>query len=218
MSTSDDFDIGIATEGDALGGIGRDFCEDARQLDLAVASEHKPTFSVKAGLNWVIPTAVGLFLANEYLGTLLQEAAKDHYPKLKAAVLRLARRTTGTDRKIRLTVLSSSAAKVAERDPATLTVWIVLRDSRRAVFRFDHRLEPDALTLATESLFRLLEEHAAGDPTDFLSQAPTFLAASWAPVVLRFQPEKCRWEAWTIDRHRHVAPVVDRAAEPQERS
>lgn len=214
MSNRDDFDIGIATEGDALGGIGRDFCEDARQLGLAVAAEHRPSFSVYAGLEWVIPTAMSVFVANKYFGTLLQEAAKDHYPRLKAAVLRLARRTTGTTREIGLPVLSSSAAKMPERDPATLTIWIILRDSRRAVFRFDHRLDSEALALATENLFRLLEEHATGDTTDFLSRAPTLLAAPWAPVVLRFEPEGNRWQAWTIDRQGHVAPVLDGAAKP----
>jgi hypothetical protein len=210
MGTSEDFDIGIVTEGEALGVIGSEFCAEARDLGLAVAAEHQAAFSVKAGLEWVIPTAVCLFVANKYLGTLLQEAAKDHYPTLKNAVLRLVRRTTGTTREIKLAVISSSAEKVRERDPATLTVWIVLRDSRRAVFRFDHELPAETLALATDALFRLLEAHASGGSKDFLSQAPTFLASSWAPVVLRFDADKSRWQAWSIDRTGQVFPVGDR--------
>jgi hypothetical protein len=201
------FDLGIATEGDALGHIGADFCADTRPLGLTVAAEHQTAFSTNAGLEWVMPTAIGLFVANKYLGTLLQEAAKDHYPLLKAAVLRLVRRTTGKEREVTLSVISSSAAKVTNSEPATLTVWVALRGSRRAVFRFDHQLSSAALALATEGLFGLLEAHAAGGTADFLSQAPSFLQSSWAPVVLRFDPHECRWRAWSIDRQGRVAPV-----------
>jgi len=207
----DDFDLGIATEGSDLGAIGADFCTDTRRLGIVVAAEHEPEFSIKAGIEWLMPTAIALYIANKYLGTLLQEAAKDHYPHLKAAVLRLVRRTTGRDRELTLKVLSSSPAKVSGADPATFTVWVALNGSRRAVFRFDHQIQPEDLALATDSLFRLLEAHAGGGETDFLSKAPTFSESSWAPVICRFDAELGRWQAWTIDRQGNTTPVSDNA-------
>lgn len=109
----DDFDIGVATEGDALGQIGADFDAEAKALGLVVATEHQAAPSIVAGIEWVMPTAIALFLGNKYLGTLLQEAAKDHYPLLKSAILKLVRRTTGKDREVTMRVVTTSAAKFA---------------------------------------------------------------------------------------------------------
>mgnify|MGYP000667799363 CR=1 FL=1 len=189
------------------------------KYDYTVNSRDQRTHVVKTGSAfaanafhaWGYDSKGQVTSANKYLGTLLQEAAKDHYPHLKAAVLRLVRRTTGRDRELTLKVLSSSPAKVSGADPATFTVWVALNGSRRAVFRFDHQIQPEDLALATDSLFRLLEAHAGGGETDFLSKAPTFSESSWAPVICRFDAELGRWQAWTIDRQGNTTPVSDNA-------
>jgi hypothetical protein len=88
-------------------------------------------------------------------------------------------------------------------------VWFALRDSRKAVFRFDHALTPDALAASVDGLFDLVMAHAAnGGKEDVLSRAPSFMSQSaWAPVVMRFDGETNRWRSWTLDRHGQVAPV-----------
>lgn len=206
-----DFDIGIGTEGEQLALIGDDFAAEVRTLGLDVRSEARPSGELRASLEWVMPTAVALFFANRYLGTLLEEAAKDHYPLLKAAFRRLVRRTTGKEREISLIVVTTSSAKVREADPVTLSVWISLRDSRKAVFRFDHALSPGAQELAVEQLFDLVMEYARDtDGLHFLDHAPSLVSASaWAPVVVRFDTEQNRWRVWILDRKGNAAPWED---------
>jgi hypothetical protein len=202
----DDFDIAIVTEGEQLESIAADFSIEARRLGLIVTTETQPTGGIRAGLEWVMPTAVALFLANKYLGTLLQEAAKDHCPRLKAALLRLVRRTTGRTREVWVRVVTTSSAKVHDSEPATLSIWVGLRDARKAVFRFDHTLSPEALASAVQGLFDLLVAHERGDESrDFLSRASSFMPHSWAPVVMRFDTDENRWRSWVINRGDNVA-------------
>lgn len=213
----DEFDIGIGTEGEPLALIAADFAADARSLGLSVRSETRPSGGVYASLEWVMPTAVALFLANRYLGTLLEEAAKDHYPLLKAAFGKLVRRTTGKTREVSFVFVTTSSAKVREADPATLSIWVSLRDSRKAVFRFDHSLSPEAMESAVEQLFALLVAYGRdADGIHFLHHAPSLVSAStWAPVVLRFDAEHGQWRVWTLDRKGNAAPwEPDAADEP----
>ncbi len=202
-ATDSECDIGISAEGEHLAAIADDFCRDVRSLGINVAAEARPRGSIKASLDWVIPTAVALFIANKYLGTLVQEAAKDHYPKLKAAFLKLARRTTGTAREVRLTVVTSSSAKLSDVDPVVLSVWIQLHDSRRAVFRFDHTLSSAEVGSAVDALFELLRAHVRNDQQDdLLGRAPSAMPMSPStPVVMRFDSEIGRWRCWVLDRH-----------------
>jgi hypothetical protein len=132
-----DFDIGIATEGEQLGLIAADFSAEASRLRPSVRSEARPSGGMYPSLEWVMPTALALFLANRYFGTLLEEAARSHYPLLKSAFRRLVKRTTGSNREVVVRVVTSSSAKVRGADPATLSIWVTLSDSRKAAFRFD---------------------------------------------------------------------------------
>lgn len=204
----DDFDIGIGTEGEQLALIAEDFSNEVRNLGLNVRSETRPSGELRASLEWVMPTAVALFLVNRYLGTLLEEAAKDHYPLLKAAFRRLVRRTTGKEREVTIRVVTSSSAKVREADPATLSLWVPLRDSRKAVFRFDHSLPPEALESAVEELFDVILAYSRdAESVHLLARAPSLISGTdWAPVVMRFDVEQNRWRTWIVDRKGDAAP------------
>ena len=194
-------DIGISTEGSRLSAIADEFANEVADFGLQVAAEKREDYSTKASLDWVLPTAVAVWLTNKYVGTLLQEAAKDHYPKLRKAILRLARRTTGRDREVKLTVIASSPAKVTDPEPAVLSVWITLPDSRAVVFRFDHSLSPDELASAVGELFALVLAHSQSETTDsVLTRAPSALPGSRSvPVVMRFNPATGNWQSWVFD-------------------
>lgn len=195
----DDQDIYVSATGDALADIATEFAAEARRSGARVHLEEKHQSGVYAGLEWVVPTAIAVFLANQYVGTLLQEAAKDHYPTLKAAFRRLVRRTTGQDREVSIKIVSAGAAKVRDADPATLSLWVALGDSRRIVFRFDHELSPQALDAATDELFALLLSYAPDDDAHLLARAPALVPnAPWAPVVLRFDETRNAWRPWIL--------------------
>ncbi len=62
-------------------------------LDLVV--ESRPSNGPLAGLEWLIPTGVILFLAQGYFNGFLNEMGKDHYEVLKAGLKALRRRFSG---------------------------------------------------------------------------------------------------------------------------
>lgn len=162
-----------------------------------VVSDPRPS-GPYASLEWVIPTAVTVFIAHRYLGTLLEEAAKDHYIVLKSALRRLVTRTTGSDREIRVHIISSSPAKARPTDDAAVfSIWSQLRDDRRVKFVFEHEIVGDHVPAALDAMFALLHEHCAGRADDELSLSPSaFPGSSWSPVLMRYNTTIGKWEPW----------------------
>jgi hypothetical protein len=46
-------------------------------------------------LEWLVPTGVILFVASKYIGAILSEAGKEHYPIVRDAVVRALTRLRG---------------------------------------------------------------------------------------------------------------------------
>ena len=193
---NESFDVGVLTEGRALAPLSADFSQALNRIGLDVVIDHRDEPSVNAGLEWLLPTAVVVWFTNKYLGTLLQEAAKDHYPKMRDALLRLVRRTTGAERELRLTVVSAGTHKTSDKDPVVLSIWLPRDGSGAVVFRFDHALRADEMLAAVDALLVLATAHA---DRAILSTEPSLLPGSqWASTVMRFNVERGRWESWVL--------------------
>jgi hypothetical protein len=206
---TDDCDIGISSEGSALSALADDFENEVSGIGLRAVAEHREDMSMMAGLEWLLPTAVVVWLTNKYVGTLLQEAAKDHYPKLQAAILRLVRRTTGRDRQVKLTVIASTPEKITDSDPVALSVWIPRQGSPNVIFRFDQDLSDDELGTAVEELFAVILAHAK---SGVLSREPSAVPGSRStPTVMRFNTVRGQWESWVFDDEGHATPSSARS-------
>jgi hypothetical protein len=92
------------------------------KLDLRV--EAAPADEVVAALEWLLPTAVVIFLGKAYFDAFLKEAGKDHYHLLKAGVASLWRAFFGQERALRVRILAA-AGKVPDADPYSLAFSIV---------------------------------------------------------------------------------------------
>lgn len=57
--------------------------------------ESRPESGPYAGIEWLIPTAVVVYIGKAYFESFLREAGKDHYAILKAAILKLSSKFTG---------------------------------------------------------------------------------------------------------------------------
>ena len=166
-----------------------------RSCGLTVVTEaHEET--PQASLEWVLPTAIVVFLTQKYVGTLVQEAAKEHYPAIKRALARLVRRTTGPSREVRLEIVSSSPAKHPGGEIPVLSVYTQLRSGRRVKFLFENPLQDAEVEGALDLLISLLVEHQTGLGADTLSQAECESPGrSWVPVIIRFNSITGSWEA-----------------------
>ena len=192
-----DIDVAVLSAESIPGTLLDDVLDDISRSGARVLADTRPS-GPYASLEWVIPTAVTLFIAHRYLGTLLEEAAKDHYVVLKSALRRLVTRTTGSDREIRVHIISSSPAKALPTDNAVvLSIWSQLRDGRRVKFVFEHEIVGDVVPAALDAMFVLLQDHCAGRAHDALSLSPSaFPGSSWSPVLMRYNSEVGKWEPW----------------------
>jgi hypothetical protein len=73
-----------------------DFVAEVQRPDLDVRCEARERPGPYAGLEWLIPTAVVVFIGRAYFDAFLKEAGKDHYQLLKAAIQKLTKKFVGS--------------------------------------------------------------------------------------------------------------------------
>jgi hypothetical protein len=179
-----------------------DFLKEAEASGFDQVLERREP-EVFAAIEWLLPTAVMLFIGRKFIDTFAEEAAKDAYPVVKAALLRLIRRTSGPSRVINSTYISSTPEKAPTKPTALLTVLVMATDGRRAHFRFPLDL-PDSLhAAALEGLLAAAKQFEASnlDP----SSPDNSMRASWRPKVLTFDSAAAAWREVDLLLEAHVA-------------
>ena len=74
-----------------------DFSSLIQRKGLDYKCEPIPKPGPYAGIEWIIPTFVVVFIAKAYFDGFLKEAGKDHYQLLKAGLVKLSNRFIGTN-------------------------------------------------------------------------------------------------------------------------
>ncbi|MGY8775714.1 hypothetical protein [Spongiibacter tropicus] len=67
------------------------FLSEIDHSGLSLAQDETEGNESYAGLEWLMPTAVMVFIAKPYFDSFLKEAGKDHYHILKNAIGKLAK-------------------------------------------------------------------------------------------------------------------------------
>jgi len=128
--------------------------EELRGHGLAVEIESSEN-QVYASLEWLIPTAVFLFVAEKYFGSILEEVAKDHYPLIRSAVKRIVLnvfRRVGAYQK----VYAVPASKVSVTAFHIVSLYAKDRSGRLIKFLIDDQVSVDT---SIDEIFALLEEY-----------------------------------------------------------
>jgi hypothetical protein len=156
----------------------RDANVDVR-IERTKAEDH-----IFAGVEWLLPTAIVLFVAEKYFGTLIAEEAKAHYPIIREALKRLIRRVLPKDQPPLLVEVVSAHAplKKSEDGIGILSVYSRLPDGRTVKFVFEASHEPEA---AAEALHPFLSRFVATDAWASLPQT--------RQIVFRYNIEKGLW-------------------------
>lgn len=102
---------------EVLGGFREAVADDRLHLRI----ESRPT-TPQAGLEWLVPTAVVIFLGKAYFDAFLKEAGKDHYHLLKSGISSLWRTLVSRDRKVNLRLLKSGGKVVEGKYSLALSV------------------------------------------------------------------------------------------------
>lgn len=150
---------------------------------------HKRENQPFASLEWLVPTAITLVIT-QYASGLVREAAKEHYPVLKRALLRLVGRTTGPEVETPLSRVSTSGKDITGEPPVVFSVLTTLRDEKRVRFMFTHDLDADQHEAAVSDLLGAIDRYASGAPDDpITAQIPA--EGTWPKndLVLRYSTQ-----------------------------
>src|SRR5260370_35756836 len=79
----------------------RPFSETVSAPGLTVVVEPRPSMRPQAGIQWLLPTAVVIYISKAYFDGDLKEAGKEHYHVLKNAIHSLWRSFFGENRAVR---------------------------------------------------------------------------------------------------------------------
>jgi hypothetical protein len=148
--------------------------------------EPRPTSGPFAGLEWLIPPAVVLFIGRAYFETFLSEMAKDHYALLKQGINGLK----GRFDKVKVTMVGTPG-KVSAEQPYSLVYAIYLEGGPRRKLKFmppSSDWEPAVSDQAMEAFFEFVEDFYlnALDPETAGELAAT--NAIGGTVLLAFNP------------------------------
>lgn len=134
--------------------ISAEFHDTVATPRLHLTLEKMPSTRALAGVEWLMPTAIMLFVAKSYLDGFLGEAGRDHYVALKKGVKQVA------DRVGRLTVTRiGTPGKLATVQPYSpvFSIWFQRDDETRFKFLIPVDLPPEEVDAAFDSFFTFLD-------------------------------------------------------------
>ena len=134
----------------------------ADNLNLRV--ESRPDPGPYAGVEWLIPTAVFVYISKSYFDAFLKEAGKDHYQVLRSAISRLSGKYFGKDAPRGRMVFTAGKAE-AENPRYSIFYSVVadLGDGFRVKLLLQSDLSVDACNEAQGAFLDFLD--AANDGT-----------------------------------------------------
>ena len=89
-----------------------DFARDIGHPNLIYHQYRRDDFGFYAGLEWLVPTAIVVYLAKPYFNSFLSEAGKDHYQLLRKALIKIAKRYIGKEAPVLQVMSAGGKGKV----------------------------------------------------------------------------------------------------------
>ena len=156
----DQVEIGIIHTANIPAELFEPFRDEAQSAGISVFIETRPSAGPFAGVAWLLPTAVMLFVTRKYFDALLSEMGKDHYQILKSATRKLSSMMNA----VKVTVISSSPGKAAgaERYSLAYSIWSNI-GGRRVKFLLPVDCTDKEVEEASDAIFDFI---ARAEPSD----------------------------------------------------
>lgn len=150
-------DICLSINSEHLAPFADEFLDGLKPDGYAVArTTHGSMF---AGVEWLMPTAVVVYLLHTFFGAMISEAGKDTYKRLKSSAVTLYERTS----QLKVTLVAT-AGKVSEVPKYSLGYSIVVPTNDGLIFKFliQSDLTRDQASEAIWAFFDLMLAFAEG--------------------------------------------------------
>lgn len=154
-------DLIFACEGSPYSeAISTEFRDTVAAEGLALHLETTPSTRAMAGVEWLMPTAIMLFVAKSYIDGFLGEAGRDHYNALKNGVKQVINRV-GRVAVTRIGSTGKADGPVQSYSPV-FSIWLQRDDQTRFKFLIPANLSPEEIEVALECFFNFLDGWYAG--------------------------------------------------------
>jgi hypothetical protein len=155
--------------------IATEFQAAAEKLDFDVAVVRKPAGPF-AGIEWLMPTAIGLYVTARFFDGFIQEAGNDAYTAVKQSALNLWRHS----KKVRIT-LTGSSGKVSRIQPYSLAFSIT--GEIVAGLRFKFVVQSDISPESAETGINAFLELIADLLADQIAESDMNVLLTYKPVA-----------------------------------
>lgn len=169
----------------------REFVEGIRTPKLNVDVKSIPPMGPMVGIEWLMPTAVMLYIAKSYFDTFLKEAGKDHYALVKRGLSALWLAYLSPKKQVTIQLVGSRGK--LDRDQRYSHVFSIytptLDGVDRIKFLFDETCEDDAFDAYVHAILTALDEYFANTSSSVLYRAIKESGGRTPPFVVRFNSE-----------------------------
>jgi len=150
------FEVAVSFTDQVPENIPGEFISSLEDVGVDVETEKRQS-GPYAGYEWLLPTAVIVYISDKYFGTMLQKMAEDHYSAIKNGLKRLISRTAGPDREIQLNYVASSPAKVSSNEAPPLSIYSKLSDGRPIKFVVEYLPDEEDVSKCINSMIEVME-------------------------------------------------------------
>lgn len=184
--------IGILYEDQVPPVIFDDFLKLVETDGLRVEIESRETSKGFMGIEWLMPTAVMLFVAKSYFDGFLGDMGKDHYQALKTGIKLLRERFA----RVKVTMIGTPG-KVAAEQPYSLVYSIYFDPGEGRIFKFliPIDISDEEADAVMDVFLDFLDAYNAGllppAERDAIASAPDFgrtMLLSYNPATGRIAP------------------------------
>lgn len=110
-----------------------------------------------ACVDWLLPTAVVVFVTKAYFDAFLKEMGKDHYNALKKGILSVWDRLLRKDREIRLVSIGTEGKVKSTKYSLAFSVWSDLNTQYKVKFLFEDQLTEDQFEKNVSLILQFLQ-------------------------------------------------------------
>ena len=170
MTHFKDFDIGLQY----FTGIPNGYLDDFRKSfdsDDVRLSEQEFEPAPFSAMEWVIPTAIAIYIAKPFIDVIIKRAADDFgdavYPRVKNAIINLVRKLYISDR-LPIMLVTSSGPKEDASELIQFSIYSETNTLRRIKFVFTKTYSEQQYNQCVNQVFTILTEHHSklgGDDT-----------------------------------------------------
>ena len=142
-----------------------------------------------ASLDWLIPTAVVVYITHSYFDGILKEIGKEHYQWFKSTLSSLYKKALGNDHEVEFTLVSAGKPKTPSHFSGTLSFLYTNELGYRIKLLFPLDVTADDYALSCNEFIKLITTHEKrieneplGEEIMYQAQAKLLLTGSLVPL------------------------------------